>query len=83
MSSAIYYIHASDVDNDGHTDLYFGAFNEWMKMYFGDGYGDFILAWENLLEESGFSGHIVDVNQDGCMDIVAGERGIVRIFEND
>ena len=74
-------IHSGDFNRDGIQDLYLGTFDGLMDVILGDNQGGFSPYWSNTIP-GGYSGHLADFNMDGCMDIVAGEHGMVRLFES-
>lgn len=88
LGAAAFNLALVDFDGDGFDDLFVGTFGDpvtrkgSLRIYQNQPGAGFEECWQLPLAGTGYTGIVADMNDDGRPDLIAGEKGHIRILIN-
>jgi len=87
LHQAVLNLALEDFDRDGYDDLFAGAFGSGGLFIYRNqrndgGEAGFELAWNGALGESGYTGTVADVDDDGWPDLIVGGPSQIHVLRN-
>jgi hypothetical protein len=88
FGQAAFNLALADFDGDGVNDIFVGTFGDsvtrtgTLRIYRKLPDGGFEEWWQQPLGGAGYTGSVADLNDDGRPDLIAGEKGRIRVLLN-
>jgi len=83
LGQAAFGLALADFDQDGFDDVFVGTFTDGLLRIYRNHPGvGFDPWWESRLPGNGYTGTSADVNSDGRLDLIVGEKNRLRVLLN-